>query len=90
MSKGKILIVEDDRSLADVLHYNLKQAGYEVDVAYDGQDGLAQAQVKLPDVVILDLMLPVMEGQEVCRRLRGSRHPRYARHDADRSCRRVR
>jgi two-component system phosphate regulon response regulator PhoB len=70
MSKGKILIVEDDRSLADVLTYNLKQAGYEVYVAYDGQDGLAQAQVKLPDVVILDLMLPVMEGQEVCRRLR--------------------
>jgi two-component system phosphate regulon response regulator PhoB len=70
MSKGKILIVEDDRSLADVLNYNLKQAGYEVYVAYDGQDGLAQAQVKLPDVVILDLMLPVMEGQDVCRRLR--------------------
>ncbi len=70
MSKGKILIIEDDRSLAEVLTYNLKQAGYEVLVAHDGQDGLLQAQVKLPDAIILDLMLPVLEGQEVCRRLR--------------------
>jgi two-component system phosphate regulon response regulator PhoB len=76
MSKGKILIVEDDRSLAEVLSYNLKQAGYEVLVSHDGQDGLAQAQVKLPELVILDLMLPVLEGQEVCRRLRADRATR--------------
>ena len=70
MPKGKVLIIEDDRALADVLSYNLKQAGYEVLVASDGQDGITQAQLKSPDVVLLDLMLPVVDGLDVCRRLR--------------------
>ncbi len=70
MSKTKILVVEDDRSLADVLVYNLRQAGYDVLLARDGQDGLSQAQLKTPDLILLDLMLPVMDGLEVCRRLR--------------------
>jgi two-component system phosphate regulon response regulator PhoB len=67
---SKILIIEDDRSLVDVLAYNLRQVGHEVYVAYDGMDGLSRAQLKLPDIVVLDLMLPVMDGLEVCRRLR--------------------
>ncbi len=70
MPIAKILVVEDDRSLADVLTYNLRQTGYEVLVAHDGQDALNQAQLKLPDLVVLDLMLPVVDGIEVCRRLR--------------------
>ncbi len=70
MSKRNVLVVEDDRSLADVLVYNLRQAGYEVSLARDGSDGLRQAQVKLPDIVLLDLMLPIIDGIEVCRRLR--------------------
>jgi DNA-binding response OmpR family regulator len=70
MAKTKVLVIEDDRSLAEVLTYNLKAAGYEVLVATDGQDGLLKAQIKSPDVVILDLMLPVIDGQDVCRRLR--------------------
>jgi len=70
MAKSKILIVEDDRSLADVIAYNLRQAGYDVLSAYDGQDGLSQAQLKSPELVVLDLMLPVIDGLEVCRRLR--------------------
>ena len=70
MARMKILIVEDDRALADVLAYNVRQAGYDVLSAYDGQDGLTQAQMKMPDIVILDLMLPVIDGLEVCRRLR--------------------
>ncbi|MFI4876971.1 MAG: response regulator [Blastopirellula sp. JB062] len=70
MARLKVLVVEDDRSLADVLAYNVRQAGYEVISAYDGQDGLTQAQIKTPDLVILDLMLPVIDGHEVCRRLR--------------------
>lgn len=70
MPKARILIVEDDRSLSDVLAYNLKQAGYDVLVATDGQSGLTQAQLKLPDLVLLDVMLPVIDGLEVCRRLR--------------------
>lgn len=70
MVKGRVLIIEDDRSLADVLSYNLRQSGFEVLVAFDGQDGLTQAQLKSPDLVILDVMLPVVDGHEVCRRLR--------------------
>ena len=70
MAQPKVLIVEDERSLAEVLAYNLKQAGYEVQMSYDGQDGLTQARLRMPDVIVLDLMLPVIEGQEVCRRLR--------------------
>lgn len=70
MSKARILLVEDDISLSEIVAYNIGQAGYEVLVARDGQDGLRQAQRKQPDLVILDLMLPVMDGLEVCRRLR--------------------
>lgn len=70
MAKTKILIVEDDRSLADVLEYNLQQAGYEVYCARDGQDAINQASLRLPDLVLLDVMLPVLDGIEVCRRLR--------------------
>ena len=70
MARPKILIVEDDRSLADVLDYNLRQDGYETIVALDGQDGLNQAKLKAPNLAILDLMIPVIDGLEVCRRLR--------------------
>ena len=69
-----VLIIEDDRSLVDVLAYNLRQAGYKVSMAYDGMDGLSQAQLKIPDLIVLDLMLPVMDGLEVCRRLRSDPH----------------
>lgn len=72
MVKPHVLVVEDDRALADVLEYNLNQAGFHASVARDGQDGLQQAEVKVPDLVLLDLMLPVVDGLEVCRRLRGS------------------
>ena len=70
MAKGQILIVEDDRSLAEVLDYNLRQDGYETHVANDGQEGLRQARVQAPDLMVLDLMLPMIDGLEVCRRLR--------------------
>jgi two-component system phosphate regulon response regulator PhoB len=70
MSKPTILIIEDERSLIDVLTYNLEKEGFEVQSATDGQAGLRRAQSTLPDLVILDLMLPVIEGLEVCRQLR--------------------
>jgi two-component system phosphate regulon response regulator PhoB len=70
MAKAKILVVEDDRSLADVLEYNLRQDGYETYVAYDGQDGLNQSKLRSPDLVVLDLMLPIIDGLEICRRIR--------------------
>lgn len=67
-----ILIIEDERALSEVLAYNLKKEGFEVLTASDGQDGLRRAQAVLPDLVVLDLMLPVIEGLEVCRQLRAS------------------
>jgi two-component system phosphate regulon response regulator PhoB len=70
MPKPKILIVEDERALAEVLSANLEREGFEVLSAHEGQDGLRQAQLKLPDLIVLDLMLPVMPGLEVCRELR--------------------
>jgi len=70
MAKAQILIVEDDRSLADVLDYNLRQDGYQTVVANDGQDGLRQAKLRSPDLIVLDLMLPLVDGLEICRRLR--------------------
>jgi two-component system phosphate regulon response regulator PhoB len=70
MGKGQILIIEDDRALAEVLDYNLRHEGYNTTVAYDGQDGLHQAKLRAPDLVVLDLMLPMIDGLEICRRLR--------------------
>jgi DNA-binding response OmpR family regulator len=78
MPKPKVLIVEDDRSLAEVLEYNLEKAGYEVFKAHDGRDGLNQAQLRLPDIIVLDVMLPVVDGLEVCRQLRASQENRSA------------
>ncbi len=72
MPKSKILIVEDDRSLAEVLEYNLRKSGYEVSKAHDGGDALEQAKLRLPEIILLDVMLPVHDGLEVCRRLRAN------------------
>src|SRR6202050_2748468 len=70
MPKPKILVVEDERSLVEVLSCNLEREGFEVLTAHDGQEGLRQAQLKLPDLVVLDLMLPIKGGLEVCRELK--------------------
>jgi len=70
MAKARILIVEDDASLAEVLEYNLRHEGYEISVARDGQQGLREVRLRCPDLVVLDLMLPMIEGVEVCRALR--------------------
>ncbi len=72
MPKSKVLIVEDDRSLAEILEYNLRKSGYEVSRAHDGGDGLDQARLRLPDIILLDVMLPVHDGLDVCRKLRAN------------------
>jgi two-component system phosphate regulon response regulator PhoB len=70
MAKTRILIIEDERGLTDVLTYNLDREGYEVSVSHDGRDGLRKAQSLLPELIILDIMLPSLNGLEVCRLLR--------------------
>lgn len=70
MAKTKVLIVEDYRPLADTLEYQLTRAGYEVFRAADGAEALNQAKLKQPDVVFLDVDLPVLSGVDVCKQLR--------------------
>jgi two-component system phosphate regulon response regulator PhoB len=76
VSRTRILIIEDERGLTDVLVYNLQREGYDAVVAHDGQEGLRKAQMLLPDLIILDLMLPVLSGQEVLRELKAGERTR--------------
>ena len=70
MLNNAVLIVEDDKTLQDVLRYNLVKEGYKVLTASDGLQGLETARRDKPDLIILDLMLPKLDGLEVCRILR--------------------
>jgi len=70
MSAGKILIVEDEETLLEVLRYNLDKEGYNVVTAADGIQALNLARSESPDLIILDIMLPELDGFEVCRILR--------------------
>jgi phosphate regulon transcriptional regulator PhoB len=68
--KPRVLIVEDETALVELLRYNLEQAGFRVAVAYDGEEALRSVQEDVPDLILLDWMLPLMSGIEVCRQLR--------------------
>jgi two-component system, OmpR family, response regulator MprA len=70
--KERILIIEDDEAILKVLRRVLSYEGYQVDTALDGQSGLNMVREIVPDVIILDWMLPGMDGLEVCRRLRAA------------------
>lgn len=70
--KKKVLIVEDEKSIVDILRFNLTHEGYDTMEAYDGPTGLRLAQEEAPDLILLDLMLPGMDGLQVCRALRES------------------
>ena len=69
MSK-RILVVDDEKDIADTLRFRLEANGYEVVTAYDGQDGLNKAKTVSPDLIVLDLMLPKIDGYKVCRMLK--------------------
>ncbi|MEU4157235.1 response regulator transcription factor [Actinoplanes sp. NPDC026670] len=66
----RVLVVDDDPTVSDVVRRYLEQAGCEVELAADGADGLAAVAARRPDLVVLDLMMPGIDGLEVCRRLR--------------------
>ena len=70
---ARILVVDDEPSIVEMLAYNLKRANYEVAIARDGEEALTKAQQSQPDLIILDLMLPRLDGLEVCRALRRER-----------------
>jgi len=66
-----ILLIEDEQSIADVVIYNLRKEGFNVQCERDGRGGLTRAQTLLPDLVVLDLMLPGIDGLQICRVLKG-------------------
>ncbi len=70
MPKKDILIIEDEKDLVELIQYNLEKEGFRVMYAYDGEDGLRLARSKRPSLVLLDLMLPRLDGLEVCRRMK--------------------
>ncbi len=70
---GKILIVDDEKDIVEILAYNLEKAGYTIETAYDGVEGLEKAEKFLPDLILLDIMMPQMDGMELCQKLREER-----------------
>jgi two-component system, OmpR family, alkaline phosphatase synthesis response regulator PhoP len=66
----KVLVVDDEPDILEIIQYNLRNEGYEVATAVDGDDGLAKARTFKPDLIILDVMMPRKNGMEVCRTLR--------------------
>jgi two-component system phosphate regulon response regulator PhoB len=72
----RVLLIEDERDLVEGLVYNLQREGYETVVAYDGQEGLRKAQTLLPDLVLLDIMLPGLSGTDVLKQLRAGERTR--------------
>jgi two-component system, OmpR family, alkaline phosphatase synthesis response regulator PhoP len=68
--KNRVLIVDDEQSIVTLLQYNLEQAGFEAITAMDGEEGRNLAESESPDIIVLDLMLPKMDGIEVCKQLR--------------------
>jgi DNA-binding response OmpR family regulator len=70
MPTGKILIIEDDRDIVGMVEYNLKEDGYDTISAFDGQSGITLAKKHRPDLIILDIMLPIKDGFEVCKILK--------------------
>lgn len=66
----KVLVIDDEQSIVTLLQYNLSQAGYEVITALDGEEGFNLAIQEKPNLIVLDLMLPKMDGIEVCKQLR--------------------
>jgi two-component system response regulator VicR len=66
----KILVVDDEKPIADILQFNLKKEGFEVYCAYDGNEAVEMVEEVQPDIILLDIMLPLKDGMEVCREVR--------------------
>lgn len=70
MTKDKVLIIDDEEHIVELIRYNLESAGYDAVEAYNGTDGIKAAKSEKPSLILLDVMLPMMDGLEVCRKLR--------------------
>ena len=71
--KKRILVVEDEEDILALLQFNLIKAGYDVDCASCGEEGLSKVRENLPNLILLDLMLPGIDGLDICRRLRNDK-----------------
>ena len=72
MNDKKILIVDDEKAIVDILKFNLEKEGFTTTVAYDGEEAIKIALSVNPDLILLDLMLPKLDGFSVCKKLRKS------------------
>lgn len=77
MARETVLVVDDEEDILELVKYNLEKEGYTVVCVTTGEDALAATRMKMPDVVVLDLMLPGVDGLEVCRRLKGDLTTRH-------------
>ncbi len=77
MAKARILLVEDEPDLAETTKIMLEMGGYEVIVAANGMDGLSKIESEKPDVAILDISLPEMNGFDICRKIKCNKHYRH-------------
>ena len=75
MKKKKVLVIEDDQHINLLISDNLESAGYEVSSVFNGEEGVQRALYDIPDLIILDFLLPRMDGRYVCRRLRDAGSP---------------
>src|SRR5688572_10458800 len=76
MSKGTILVIDDEKDLVELVRSNLERDGFDVASANDGSTGLQQAKKTLPTLILLDIMMPGMDGLEVCREIRADSRTR--------------
>ena len=77
MVKKKILVIDDEKDMVDTISFRLNSLDYKVIAAYDGFDGLEKAQREKPDLILLDVMMPKIDGFEVLHRLRGDQATKY-------------
>jgi len=70
ITKGKILVVDDEAYIVHILEFSLGMEGYEVVTAFDGEEAIVKAESEEPDLIVLDIMMPKLDGYETCRRLK--------------------
>ena len=70
MTKGNILVVDDEAYIVHILEFSLGMEGYEVVTAFDGEEAIVKAEREGPDLIVLDIMMPKLDGYETCRRLK--------------------
>ncbi|MFC1799946.1 response regulator transcription factor [Candidatus Eisenbacteria bacterium] len=70
MSRGKVLVIDDEEYIQHILNFSFGAEGYDVVTAADGEEGIKKAKSEKPDIIVLDIMMPKMDGYEACKRLK--------------------